>query len=176
MKKLLIVSAAAAALLFSACSTTTSTEPEANAATTTVAPATESVTKTAVQSTAALTDAVTKAGGQVVAENGTVKVTLPNAKTFLAGSKLSTKAKTALKSVAEAAKAGNSTVTVASYTDNYGSANTNKKLSTVRANAVCAYLVKEGVNVTEAIGGGASNFIDENGKSKENRRVEIVIK
>jgi len=70
---------------------------------------------------------------------------------------------------------------VEGYTDNTGSAATNKKLSQARANAVVAYLKKKGIaaNRLTAKGFGPENPIADNKTAAgraQNRRVELKLK
>lgn len=105
----------------------------------------------------------------VTVENGVVKFYFASGKSDLAAD-----ADKAAAEVVKAAKAGKKLV-ISGFTDSTGNAALNARLSKQRAEAVQAFLKKQGVKAESMVVRKPENSIGAQGKSAEGRRVEVKI-
>lgn len=129
-----------------------------------VAVASEAVSAPVVQAAAPAADKAS-----VAVENGVVKFYFASGKSDVASD-----ADKAAAEVVKAAKAGKKLV-ISGFTDSTGNAEINARLSKQRAEAVQAFLKKQGVKAESMTVRKPENTIGAEGKSAEGRRVEVKI-
>ena len=106
---------------------------------------------------------------EVRVENGVVKFYFAVGKSAIAAN-----AEKATEEVVKAAKAGKKLV-ISGFTDSTGNAVANEKLSKNRAQAVQAYLIKQGVKKDSMVLRKPESSVGAKGNNAEGRRVEVKI-